>query len=357
MQLEIQANNKTKYQYIRNGVAGNRQTVFQMSNLVRQAVDYDKGLNDMANKLLISNGYTAYNEALDPLPILELVYSFIRSHIAYLSDKAGKIESIKSARQTLTDGYGDCDDLAILAASMLGVLGFENINFVMASYDNNSNGFEHIYIEVMTANPQTKKDSRYVLDLSLPDNLAKVNYEIPYKKAEKVSIFKQDTGTKVFGALFNLKSQGKELFKQSVNTIPYVVQFMPLGFLSGNMLIHGANLITESDISNLSLNELGSKIHNELDTLANLIINNQVANEYAKSYAMQIASQLSAYTPNIDEKENYRTVSNSIKNKVKYIYYLADNTDCVELNPKGMFLGGVLVCGIIGYTLYKQRKF
>ena len=96
MKLEIQDNNKSHYVFIRDGIAGNKQTVFQMVHLVQNTVNYDKGFNDFVNKFAISQGFTAYTENYQPETVIKSVYDFVKNNIAYLSDKAGKIESIKS---------------------------------------------------------------------------------------------------------------------------------------------------------------------------------------------------------------------------------------------------------------------
>lgn len=348
MKLEIQNNNTSHYVYIRDGIAGNKQTVFQMVHLVQNTVNYDKGFNDFVNQFAISQGFTAYTENFKPETVIKSVYDFVKNNIAYLSDKAGKIESIKTARETLATGYGDCDDLAILIASMLAVLGFEDIHFVMASYDN-SNSYQHIYVEVFA------DDKRFVVDTA---NGLPFNQELPTTNQESLHILKHDFTTRLLGAVFNAKQQTKRILKQTVNTIPYALQFMPLGFLPANLLLQGVNLITSADINSLSLSELGTTINQELDDLANLIINKQIAFDYAKYNALQIASQLGTYEPSKNEQKQYQVIQNSIKNKVKYIYSLIDNSDVdIKLNAKGMLIAGSAIVGFISYQLYKKGSY
>lgn len=350
MQLEIITNNKPSYTHIRDGVAGNRETAFKMINLITNTVDYDKGFNDFVNQLLLSKGYNAYTDSKE---ILELVYSFIRNHVAYLPDKAGQIESIKSARDTLDVGYGDCDDLTILTASMLGVLGFENVNVIMTAYSEKVDSFEHIYTEVFDRN-----NKRFVLDLSLPQNLAALNYEVKPLKSESVKVFNRSAKDNLFGAIFNIKQQGKQLVKSSVNALPYASQFLPLGLIPANLLLQGVNLLSGADISSLSLSELGTKINSELTALAEMVSRNQIADDLVIPYAMQISSQLSAYKVDDDEQENFQIIKQSIKNKIRYIQQLTNEKDSkIALNAKGMVIAGTVIVGFIGYKLYTQGKF
>ena len=71
MKLEIQDNNKSHYVFIRDGIAGNKQTVFQMVHLVQNTVNYDKGFNDFVNKFAISQGFTAYTENYQPETVIK----------------------------------------------------------------------------------------------------------------------------------------------------------------------------------------------------------------------------------------------------------------------------------------------
>jgi len=348
MQLETIDNNKQTYSYIRDGVAGNKQTVYRMIALVANTVDYDRGFNDLVNRLLLENGLDAYS---NPQQKLSLVYSFIRNHVTYLPDKAGKTESIKSARETLKDGYGDCDDLSILAASMLGVMGFEDTNFVLATY---TTGELHIYVETFAG----QKLKRFVLDLSLPQDKAKLNYEIKPQTKQVFSIFKQDALSSLLGSLFNIKIAAKQVSKQTLGAIPYTLQFLPLGLIPANLVQQGVNLITQSDINSLSLNELGSQINSELDDLINLIQTRQIADDFVIPYAMQITSQLSAYDVQDEERDSFAVIKTSIKNKLNYIKNLLnEKDDCITLNPKGMLVAGAVTLGVIGYQLYKRGKF
>ena len=350
MQLETIKNNKSSFGFIRDGISGNRQTALQMVNLITNTVEYDKAFNDYVNKLLIAKSYNAYT---DTTQVLSLVYEFVRKNVAYVPDKAGKIESIKSARDTLKDGYGDCDDLSILIASMLGALGFENVNLVMASYDTKANGFEHIYVEVFD-----RKNKRFVLDASLPQEKAQVNYEVKPIKTESVKVFNRSVSNNFLGAIHNIKLQARQFAKQGINTIPYALQFLPLGLIPANLMQQGVNLITGADINSLSLSELGSAINSQLDELILQINANQIADDLIAPYAMQIASQLSAYKVKANEVENFKTIKNSIKNKVVFIQQIAKERETViSLNPKGMLAAGTIIIGFIGYKLYKQGRF
>ena len=70
------------------------------------------------------------------------VYEFVRDEIQYISDPLG-IEEIQSPETTLRLSSGDCDDKAVLLASLLLAIGFETCFFVV---DVDNDGFpDHVY--------------------------------------------------------------------------------------------------------------------------------------------------------------------------------------------------------------------
>lgn len=344
MKLETVKNNSSTYTLIRNGVQGNLDTALQMANLVNDTVSYDLGFNQDIKSFFAAQGFNPYNNDNE---ILEKVVAFIKRQVKYIPDKAGKIESISDARQTLKQGFGDCDDLTVLAASIVGVLGFENVNFVLASYKKQET-FDHIYLEVIG-----KNNERFVIDATLPD--AKLNDELKPVNTYVVPVFHQDIKQKVAGAVIAVKNGTKRLVNDSLNTIPYAIQFMPLGLVSANLLQHGISLISDADLSQMSLSALGKEITSELDLLAAKVINQQIADVKAKTLAMQIAAQLGTYHPNANEQQDFIHIKNIIKEKVKYIYYLVEVTPEINLNAKGMVLTGAIIIGVISYAIYKNK--
>jgi len=53
---------------------------------------------------------------------IQAVFSFVQSHVRYSLD-TNDVEVIQGPWQTLRLGYGDCDDMAILTATLLECLG------------------------------------------------------------------------------------------------------------------------------------------------------------------------------------------------------------------------------------------
>lgn len=116
-----------------------------MAAMVREDAMRDAGLGRFAAQLLINNKLDSHSNQDD---ILDTVFRYVQQ-ITYIHDPGGAFDDINSARETLHKGYGDCDDLAVLLATLLALLGYTPA-FVMAKYSEETNGFDHIYLEVET---------------------------------------------------------------------------------------------------------------------------------------------------------------------------------------------------------------
>jgi hypothetical protein len=143
-----------RFVWLRQGRAGNLQTAAQMATLVREDTFRDEGLKFFAaRRLMIDNGLDSHS---DPRRIIDAIFRYVQ-RIAYIADPGGEFDAIHSARETLAKAYGDCDDLSVLLATLLACVGF-NPSFVLARYNKDNPGYDHVYVEVPT------KAGRIVLD-------------------------------------------------------------------------------------------------------------------------------------------------------------------------------------------------
>jgi predicted transglutaminase-like cysteine proteinase len=149
----------TRRRYIRDGIAGNYDVVFEMVHLIRQG-NKDYQVKNIAADILERRHLTSYANGTR---ILQAIFSYVTDKVDYIQDSAGAVESVKSAYRTLLDGYGDCDDLTITTATLAGVLGFEKTAIALAKYEKDDVTFSHVYTVVYY------NDKRYVLDASLPN--------------------------------------------------------------------------------------------------------------------------------------------------------------------------------------------
>ena len=95
---------------IPDGAAGTRETLKHMRQLVQQ------GKTNLANRDL-ANRITAQVPQKHWHAELCAIFNFVRSKIRYALD-TNDIETIQSAATTLNLGYGDCDDFAVLLATL-----------------------------------------------------------------------------------------------------------------------------------------------------------------------------------------------------------------------------------------------
>lgn len=337
--------------FVRNGVAGNYEIVFEMVRVIRDAVNYDVGLKHLAAQLLNNKDLNSYSNPIDQLTT---IYKFVASNVEYIQDSAGLIENIKSARVTIADGYGDCDDLTNTVASLVGCLGFEDVRIAMARYLATDTSFVHVY-PVAYVNGE-----RIVMDASLPHG--KIGDEVDAIEIQEIPIFEDVQGLDGISGLYNgIKYHGKRTAKALINTVPLATNFLPLGFLSSQAFANGAELISQSAGKELSLNATGSKINQELDKIIVYLIRSQIAYDVAKAHAAQVSSQLSVIEKGRDDLKVYNTVKSSIKSRLDFInsfenFAKEKNIPVVRLNPSAMLVTGLAGAGIGVYVIYKVWK-
>lgn len=230
-QLLINENNNgtdhASLKLVRDGVAGNKDVVKQMVRLIRDSVT-DKGLSDYAAHILLSNNLTSDSPARDQF---QAIYDNVKNGngkdfkgVKYVNDPAGEVESIKSARQTLADGYGDCDDYAVLISSLLAALGFNPV-LILAKYDNDPNSpYGHIYTTVFS------DDERFVFDPVIPNG--NFNDEVKPLQSFSVGVFDTHAGIDSLGAIAsnairNTKRSVQTVAHISKNVLPFASFFFP----------------------------------------------------------------------------------------------------------------------------------
>lgn len=327
--------------FIRDGIPGNLEVVYAMIRLTRQSVKDDHYLEAVAKGLVKGDDYFD-----NTVRIFESVFNFVKDNVRYIPDVAGRIESIKSARVTLADGWGDCDDHAILSASLLGCLGFEDVRFCMTKYLPTDTTFVHIYTVCY------QKGKRYVFDTTLPNST--LNKEVKPLEAQEFAIFQDVPGLDGLSGLYtNARYAARSLVGAVSKGIPAVVATMPLGFAFGNALATGANFITQSNTKPLSSNAIASRINQELDSIINDLLQSRIAHDLAITYAMQSAVQLGTA-----EGPRYPEIAESVQSKIKFIkefpvYAEANNIRLVNLDATKMMIAGVGLAGFAAYGIYK----
>lgn len=114
-----------------------------------------------------------------PFEYCKAVFDWVYDHIEYRRDLKGK-EQIKSPQRTIFDGFGDCDDMQVLACSLMLN---KNIPFKIRTtvYDE-ATGVQHIYPYAIVGGREVLMDCvAQKFNYEVP-YLEKYDYELPYIK-------------------------------------------------------------------------------------------------------------------------------------------------------------------------------
>lgn len=139
----VERNGAHQFYWLHKGKQGSLQTAAQMARLVREDTVRDTELQRFAAQLLINNGLDSHSPKRD---IIAAIFAYVKQ-IKYIHDPAGSFDHIQSARKTIEKGFGDCDDLSVLLATLLAQVGLTP-RFVLARYKAGSKGYDHVYVDV-----------------------------------------------------------------------------------------------------------------------------------------------------------------------------------------------------------------
>lgn len=339
---------KAQSSLVRDGKIGSYDVLAKMIELVRGSVVLDKGLEDFFKTLMHSNGVTSHS---NPSQILSLVYDYTKSSIAYIQDVAGATESIKDARTTLQDGFGDCDDLSVFIATWLAMIGLEP-SFVLAKFsDEDAAPFNHVYVSVIA------QGKRYVLDASLASGA--LNKEVSAASKDERGIFTYNEAVDgIGGTLRGVKGLVNETTKNGVHALAGLAGFLPIGLIPSSAISLGSALFSgANETAERSLSATASRISSILtDTIIELQ-NGRLALEVAQTRARDAMSKFYARLLRGNaEGADAETLERSLTQKYNYIEnygQVAGAPVAAGLNTNLMILAGVGVLGIGAYILFK----
>ncbi len=127
--------------YSRTTLSDGEAGIFDTLRLMRRMVnDYktDAGIRQAALNV------TFMTPAQDEASEVEALYCFVRDHIRYTKDVHG-VETLATPDKTMAMRVGDCDDQAVLLASLLESVGYPT-RFVIEGYTDGGT-WEHVYLE------------------------------------------------------------------------------------------------------------------------------------------------------------------------------------------------------------------
>lgn len=119
------------------GDAGTRATLKEMRSIVR-AWKTDPSIRQFAARITSVCG-THHNWTCQ----IETLHEWVRDNIQFLPDVA-EVETLQTPELTLEQGSGDCDDQAILLATLLQSIGHP-ARFI--AVDLGHGGFSHVFVE------------------------------------------------------------------------------------------------------------------------------------------------------------------------------------------------------------------
>ena len=127
--------------YTRTTISDGETGIFDTLRLMRRMVnDYktDPGIRQAALNV------TFMTPAQDEASEVEALYCFVRDYIRYTKDVHG-VETLATPDKTMAMRVGDCDDQAVLLASLLESVGYPT-RFVIEGYTDGGT-WEHVYLE------------------------------------------------------------------------------------------------------------------------------------------------------------------------------------------------------------------
>ena len=169
---------KIEYLKIPGGVRGNMKTLQYM---IIQARRYS-GLpivREFALWILNSKGTVSHRHRDEALAVGEYIQKGIEYakdpvHIEYLQSPVKLIKDIRAGK-----ARGDCDDMALLAATVLLSIGIQPY-FKVVKYNPMSSGFNHIYVTTKEKNGRDTKAEELVIDCIVKDR--PIGYEVSHHK-------------------------------------------------------------------------------------------------------------------------------------------------------------------------------
>ena len=343
--IEYQQNQPTRYALVRDGITGNLDVLWRMIDLVRETVLFDKGFENLIKNLVVGKGYDAYT---DPDAIFSLLYDFVKygdagfNGVAYLQDIKGRTESIKDARTTLQDGFGDCDDNAILTASMLAVLGYSPC-FVIARYPE-SDSFQHVYTVVYLS------DKRYVFDTTIENG--HLNSEVDDMQTEEFCIFESRPET---DGIPSVARNFKNLFTQTLRNAqvaaPVLSGLLPFGIIgnrAASMLFSGAD--------DSSINELASRINGEMTDIIIQLQQGIITKVRAQAIIRKIYSGFHAINKDKVDLGTYNYLDKQLTKRISYVdNFTEGNQGNVEIHPNIKLYIGAAILGVsVIYLMNRQ---
>lgn len=165
------------------GSMGNYQTVREMKKVARK-YSGDPLVRRTAESILNEYNTKSHNH----LDEAKAVGDWVKRHMKYAKDPDG-IEQLQSPNLMIRrilkgEARGDCDDMALLVATLLLSLGIK-CAYRIVRYKTESGGYNHIYVVCYESNYMEPK-KRLAIDCIMKEH--EIGYEIPHKSGKEIKV-------------------------------------------------------------------------------------------------------------------------------------------------------------------------
>lgn len=335
---------------IPDGLRGNMQIVVRMIELVRNSVKFDKGLETFVKTIILQqNNLDSYSSNSQ---IFNAVFDYVHNNITYIKDAAGSNENLKDARNTLEDGFGDCDDQSVLVASILAILGFEPV-FCLARYSINQESFSHIYTVTYV------NGARFVFDTTLPDG--QLNKEITPITTKEIPVYGYVPELDGFTGFVNqAKYKLKSLSVAGLEATPTLLSFLPfgIGYVATHLFSAGSQMVSNSLGQPQTYSELASSVNRQLTSIIKALYKGTITLDEANQYAQKYANNLQRVKLRA-ETENEKLLETKILDNLEIIANFSSVANASGVTTfnldsnKALLIGAVAIGGGLYFLMKK----
>lgn len=183
MELQGKRNQlQVKNSNLSGGITGNHQTLQVMQKIARERAA-DPTVRKLALNILNYYNIPSHHFADEA----RAIGTFVQQKVRYVKDPTG-VEQLHDPVMLIDQiqrgiARGDCDDMALLVASLLFAIGHTPV-FRCVRYKTSSGPYNHIYV-VDYANNKEKK-YRVVIDCIIKDK--PIGYEVKHKSGQEYAI-------------------------------------------------------------------------------------------------------------------------------------------------------------------------
>lgn len=167
------------------GLKGNLQTMVFMKKIARlrsrDPLPRKLALEILAKARVPSNHFRSECTAIGNWVLKNIRYVKDPDEVEYLQDPVDLIKQFYAGKTV----QGDCDDMALLTATLLLCVGHQPYFRAIRYDDSQGDNYNHIYVVVYEANPHENR-RRIVLDCITKDK--PIGYEIPHESGDEYEV-------------------------------------------------------------------------------------------------------------------------------------------------------------------------